>query len=196
MIKGIDVSENNGWIDWKAVKENGIEFAIIRLGYGRGHLDTLFYKNVNEALEAGLKIGVYYYSYALNRLAAWEEASYMMHILESSGLTLGKLEMGIWFDMEDGDGYKERNGMPTAQTITAMCNEFIAECNRHGYNCGLYASLDWLENRIYTNLLPEYAPIWCAQWAHSCDWPGAKMWQFTDRLKVGNRWFDGNWYLE
>ena len=59
MIKGIDVSENNGWIDWKAVKENGIEFAIIRLGYGRGHLDSLFYKNVNEALEAGLKIGVY-----------------------------------------------------------------------------------------------------------------------------------------
>jgi GH25 family lysozyme M1 (1,4-beta-N-acetylmuramidase) len=196
MMKGIDVSENNGWIDWKAVKENGIEFAIIRLGYGRGHLDTLFYKNVNEALEAELKIGVYYYSYALNRLAAWEEASYMMHILESSGLTPGKLEMSVWFDMEDGDGYKERNGMPSAQIITAMCNEFIAECNRHGYNCGLYASLDWLENRIYTNLLPEYAPIWCAQWAHSCDWPGAKMWQFTDRLKVGNRWFDGNWYLE
>ena len=86
--------------------------------------------------------------------------------------------------------------MPSAQTITAMCNAFIAECNRNGYNCGIYASLDWLENRIYTNLLPEYAPIWCAQWAHSCDWPGAKMWQFTDRLKVGNRWFDGNWLLE
>ena len=63
------------------MKENGIEFAIIRLGYGRGHLDTLFYKNVNEALEVGLKIGVYYYSYALNRVGAWEEASYMMHIL-------------------------------------------------------------------------------------------------------------------
>ena len=41
-----------------------------------------------------------------------------------------------------------------------------------------------------------YVPIWCAQWAHSCDWPGAAMWQFTDRLKVGNRWFDGNWLLE
>lgn len=120
----------------------------------------------------------------------------MMHILESSGLTPGRLEMGVWFDMEDGDGYKERNGMPSAQTITAMCNEFITECNRHGYNCGLYASLDWLENRIYTNLLPEYAPIWCAQWAHSCDWPGATMWQFTDRLKVGNRWFDGNWLIK
>ena len=130
MIKGIDVSENNGWNDWKAVKESGIEFAIIRLGYGRGHLDTLFYKNVNEALEAGLKIGVYYYSYALNRLASWEEASYMMHILESSGLTPGKLEMGVWFDMEDGDGYKERNGMP-ASTQTC-CRSTLPSGARSG----------------------------------------------------------------
>nr|MCR4556916.1 hypothetical protein [Saccharofermentans sp.] len=91
---------------------------------------------------------------------------------------------------------KERHGMPNDLVITGMCNEFIAECNRHGYNCGIYASLDWLENHIYMNVLPEYAPVWCAQWAHSCDWPGAKMWQFTDSLKVGNRWFDGNWYLE
>jgi GH25 family lysozyme M1 (1,4-beta-N-acetylmuramidase) len=195
MIKGIDVSENNGWIDWKAVKENGIDFAIIRLGYGRGHLDTLFYKNVNEALEAGLKIGVYYYSYALTKNEARAEAEFMMHILETSGLTPAKLEMGVWFDMEDGDGYKERHGMPNCLVITGMCNEFIAECNRHGYNCGIYASLDWLENRIYMNVLPEYAPVWCAEWGRSCDWPNAKMWQFTDGLKVGNRWFDGNWYL-
>ena len=196
MIKGIDVSENNGWIDWKAVKENGIEFAIIRLGYGRGHLDTLFYKNVNEALEAGLKIGVYYYSYALTKNEARAEAEFMMHILETSGLTPGKLEMGVWFDMEDGDGYKERQGMPHKVVITGMCSEFIAECNRHGYNCGIYASLNWLENRIYMNVLPEYVPVWCAQWGRSCDWPGAKMWQFTDSMQVGNRWFDGNWYLE
>ena len=196
MIKGIDVSENNGWIDWKAVKENGIDFAIIRLGYGRGHLDTLFYKNVNEALEAGLKIGVYYYSYALTKNEARAEAEFMMHILETSGLTPAKLEMGVWFDMEDGDGYKERHGMPNCLVITGMCNEFIAECNRHGYNCGLYASLDWLEQRIYTNVLPEYAPIWCAEWGRSCDWPGAKMWQFTDCLRVGPYYFDGNYLFD
>ncbi|MDY6292280.1 MAG: GH25 family lysozyme [Succiniclasticum sp.] len=194
--KGIDVSENNGHVDWQEVKANGIEFAIIRLGYGKGHLDSLFYENINGALDAGLKVGVYYYSYALNRLAAWQEASYMMHILESSGLSPGKLEMGIWFDMEDGDGYKARNGMPSAQTITAMCDEFITECNRHGYNCGIYASLDWLENRILMNLLPEYVPVWCAQWSHICDWKNPAIWQFTDSLKVGQKYFDGNYVFD
>ncbi len=194
--KGIDVSENNGRIDWKEVRENGIEFAIIRLGYGRGHLDSLFYENINGALDAGLKVGVYYYSYALDRVAAWAEASYMMHILESSGLTSAKLEMGVWFDMEDGDGYKERHGMPSSQTITAMCNEFISACNSHGYNCGVYASLYWLEEKIQVNLLPEYAPIWCAQWGRSCDWPDVAIWQFTDRLKVGQKYFDGNYVWE
>jgi len=193
MRKGIDVSENNGRIDWNEVKANGIEFAIVRLGYGQGHLDSLFYENINGALDAGLKVGVYYYSYALSRTAAKSEAEFMLRILEDSGLTPGKLEMGVWFDMEDADWYKARHGMPTEQVITAMCNEFIAECNRHGYNCGIYASLDWLENKIYVNLLPEYVPIWCAQWGRSCDWPNAAMWQYTDRLVINERYFDGNY---
>ena len=60
MRKGIDVSENNGRIDWTEVKANGIEFAIVRLGYGNCHLDSLFYENINGALDAGLKVGVYY----------------------------------------------------------------------------------------------------------------------------------------
>jgi GH25 family lysozyme M1 (1,4-beta-N-acetylmuramidase) len=193
--KGIDVSENNGRIDWKEVRANGIEFAIVRLGYGRGHLDSLFYENINGALDAGLKVGAYYYSYALTKGAAKQEAAFMMNILETSGLTPAKLEMGVWFDMEDGDGYKERHGMPNSMVITGMCNEFIAECNRHGFNCGLYASLDWLENRIFVNVLPEYSPIWCAEWGPSCDWPDAAMWQFTDSLKVGQKYYDGNYSL-
>ena len=194
--KGIDVSENNGSVEWKEIRANGIEFAIIRLGYGRGHLDSLFYENINGALDAGLKVGVYYYSYALTKADAKAEAEFMTHILETSGLTPAKLEMGVWYDMEDADTYKQRHGITSPLVITGMCNEFIAECNRHGYNCGLYANLDWLENRIFTNVLPEYAPIWCAQWASSCDWPDVAMWQFTDSLKVGQRYFDGNYVWE
>ena len=60
-MKGIDVSENNGVVDWGAVKAAGFEFAIIRIGYGKGHLDSQFYDNVNGALKAGLKIGIYHY---------------------------------------------------------------------------------------------------------------------------------------
>ena len=63
---GIDVSEHNGIINWQDVRVAGIQFVIIRLGYGRGHLDSRFYANVNGALNAGLNIGVYYYSYGQN----------------------------------------------------------------------------------------------------------------------------------
>ena len=60
MLKGIDVSENNGIVNWDTVKKAGMEFAVIRLGYGRGHLDSEFYNNVNGAVAAGLKIGVFH----------------------------------------------------------------------------------------------------------------------------------------
>ena len=62
MRLGIDVSENNGNINWEVVKAAGVEFAIIRLGYGNCHLDSRFYENINGAIEAGLDVGVYYYS--------------------------------------------------------------------------------------------------------------------------------------
>ena len=70
---GIDVSEHNGEIDWAEIRRAGIAFAIIRLGWGRGHLDSLFYEHINGALAAGLPVGVYYYSYADTPKAAENE---------------------------------------------------------------------------------------------------------------------------
>lgn len=193
MMKGIDVSENNGKVNWQAVKDAGIEFAVIRLGYGGGHLDGSFYENVNGALAAGLKIGVYYYSYAMTVSDAREEAAFAIGILKDCGLTPDKLAMGVWFDMEDADGYKAKNGMPGNQTITDMCSAFIVELNKAGYSAGIYASLDWLQNKIYTQQLADYVPYWCAQWADSCDWP-ATMWQYTDSLNIAGNNFDGNYF--
>ena len=194
MIRGVDVSENNGKVNWQAVKDAGIEFAIIRLGYGGGHLDGRFYENLNGALAAGLKIGVYYYSYAMTVSDAREEAAFAIDILKDCGLTPDKLPINVWFDMEDADHYKAKNGMPDNQTITDMCSAFIVELNKAGYSAGIYASLDWLQNKIYTQQLADYVPYWCAQWADSCDWP-ATMWQYTDSLNIGNKQFDGNYYL-
>lgn len=194
MMKGIDVSENNGKVNWQAVKDAGIEFAVIRLGYGSGHLDGSFYENVNGALAAGLKIGVYYYSYAMTVSDTKEEAAFAIGILKDCGLTPDKLAMNVWFDMEDADGYKAKNGMPDNQTITDMCSAFIVELNKAGYSAGIYASLDWLQNKIYTQQLADYVPYWCAQWADKCDWP-ATMWQYTDSLNIAGNNFDGNYYL-
>lgn len=98
---GVDVSEHNGIVNWQEVRDAGIEFAIIRLGYGRGHLDSQFYHNVNGALNAGISIGVYYYSYAQNCNDAIEEAAFATHILNDCGLVPARLTMGLWYDAEE-----------------------------------------------------------------------------------------------
>ena len=193
MLRGIDVSENNGRVDWQEVADNGVKFAIIRLGYGNGHLDGEFYRNVNNALLHGLKIGVYFYSYALNTRSARKEAEFVVQTLIDCGLTPEKLHMGVWYDMEDADGYKQRHGMPNTAELTAMCSLFLSALNAAGYSCGIYASLDWLENKIYTKQLADYVPYWCAQWGCRCDWPNAKMWQYTDRFLINGCEFDGNY---
>lgn len=84
---GIDVSEHNGVIDWEEIRRAGIAFAIIRLGWGRGHLDRLFYEHINGALAAGLAVGVYYYSYADTPKAAEDEAWFTVHVLADCGLS-------------------------------------------------------------------------------------------------------------
>lgn len=87
MIKGIDVSHNNGTVDWKSVKRAGFTFAMIRVGYGKGNLDKQFYNNVHGALSNGLKIGIYHYSYALSTTDAEKEAAFVIKTLTEAGLT-------------------------------------------------------------------------------------------------------------
>lgn len=193
-MKGIDVSENNGRVDWQAVAAAGYEFAIIRLGWGRRHIDGSFSVNVSGALAAGLKIGVYYYSYALDVESAIQEAQFVSEILEEFCLNP---ELGIWYDMEDADGYKERQGMPDNQTITDMCSAFICELNRVGYSyVGIYASYSWLTGVIDISQLADYVPYWNAQWGNSNDFPSARIWQFTDSLNINGQIFDGNIYYD
>ncbi|VBB09655.1 Hypothetical protein LUCI_4953 [Lucifera butyrica] len=191
-MRGIDVSYHNGEVDWQSVVDVGCEFAIIRLGYGLRHLDEKFTDNVNGALSAGLKIGVYYYSYALNVEEAKTEARYVQDILQEYGVNP---EFGIWYDLEDADGYKERNGMPDNQTITDMCSAFICALNEAGYQyVGIYASYVWLTGIIDTSQLADYVPYWNAQWGSSNDFSRSRMWQYTDSLNINGQTFDGNEY--
>ena len=193
-MKGIDVSYHNGDVDWQSVVDAGCQFAIIRLGYGNRHLDPKFADHVNGALAVGLKIGVYYYSYALDIEAAKGEAQFVQETLQEYGVNP---ELGIWFDMEDADGYKERNGMPDNQTITDMCSAFVCSLNKADYSyVGIYASYSWLTEIIDTSQLEEYVPYWNAQWGGSNDFPHARMWQYTDCLCINGRNFDGNEYYE
>lgn len=194
-MRGIDVSENNGVVDWGAIKANGFDFAIIRIGYGRGNLDSEFYNNVNGAINAGLAIGVYHYSYAMNEENAADEAEFVLNTLNDAGLTTDKLPMGVWFDMEDADDYKANRGMPASQQLTNICSVFINKLWQAGYvNTGLYASYDWLVNVLDVSQLGGCA-IWCAQLNNQCDYEGANLWQYTFSENIEGKEFDADLVL-
>lgn len=184
MKKGIDVSENNGVVDWQAVKKAGIEFAIIRSSYGKNSKDEMFFQNVAGAKAAGLIVGAYHYSYALNIYDAIQEARNCREVIDSTGQLL---ELPVFFDMEDADGYKQRKGFAfDPAEITAMCKVFI---DNIGLDCGIYASYSWLTD--YIDWRSIGCAVWNAQWGRSDDIKGY-MWQYTDKLEIGGRLFDGN----
>ena len=189
-MKGIDISAWQDNIDWQAVKDAGIEFVIIKLGQNYT-LDSMFINHVNNAVENGLKYGVYYYAKATSDTESQGEAVWVDSQIKQylSGVNP---EMGIWYDMEDSS--IESTGVD----ITALCSAFINQLQTVGYNnVGVYSSYNWLTNgNIDTSQLD--VPYWCAQYNFECNFkhPNLKIWQYTDGLSIGGTNFDGNQYYE
>ncbi len=150
MAKGIDVSKWNGEIDWKKVKESGIEFAMIREGYGRknfNQVDKCFHKNIKNALESGIHCGVYHYSYAVSAKDAVNEANFCLENIKGYSL-----EYPVAFDIEDKSMEKLSKRM-----LTDICKAFCDTIEQHGYYVSIYTNVDWLENHLYKDeLLPKY----------------------------------------
>lgn len=185
MTKGIDVSENNGRIDWEAVAAAGMKFAIVRSSYGRYAADGDFIRNVNGAHDAGLQCGAYHYSYAMDPYQAVLEAQNCKQVIDEAGVLL---ELPVFFDMEDADGYKKRKGFDfSRENVTEICRQFLHEIKP--LDCGVYASLSWLEGYIDWKSLG--CAVWNAQWSDRDDIQGY-MWQYTDSLIIGGKAFDGN----
>lgn len=173
MKKGIDVSEHNGTINFTSVKNSGIEFVIIRLGWignkNNHTLDKKFEENYNNAKSAGLKVGVYVYSYVENSEAMQSAISWI-----ESKLAGKTLDYPVFLDVEDSQLDSLNKGM-----LTSLCRQF---CKRlSGFQTGVYANLDWFNNRLYTGELTDYK-IWLAQWTvanmHSANFK-VDMWQYT-----------------
>lgn len=185
MTYGIDVSENNGRVDWKAVADAGQKFAIVRSSYGRYSKDEDFARNVDGAHAAGLQCGAYHYSYALTPEQARQEAQRCKQIIDQAGVLL---ELPVFFDMEDADGYKRNHGFDfSASNVTEICRAFLEEIKP--LDCGVYASLNWLENYIYWRDLG--CAVWNAQWSDRDDIQGY-MWQYCDNLIIDGKAFDGD----
>ena len=185
MVYGVDVSENNGFVDWQAVADAGMKFAIVRSSYGRNSRDENFLRNVEGAHAVGLKCGAYHYSYALTPEQARREAQNCKNAIDEAGVLL---ELPVWFDMEDADGYKRKYGFDFSRdNITEICRTFLEEIKP--LDCGVYASLSWLENYIDWQGLG--CAVWNAQWSNHDDLQGY-LWQYTDSLNIGGKVFDGN----
>ena len=143
-MKGVDVSFHNGVVDWHALKNAGIDFAICRTGYGKNGFDETFQRNVNEARAAGLKCGAYHYSYALNPADAIIEADFCKRIIHEAGVLL---ELPVFFDMEDADGVKALRGFNfSKRNVTAICRAFLDTIKP--LDCGMYESYSWLQDYI------------------------------------------------
>ena len=176
-IKGIDVSVHNGIVDWETVKKSGIEFAILRCGFGENITsqdDAYFVRNMNECERLGIKYGVYLYSYALNEEGAVSEANHVLRLIKGHDIAYG-----VWLDMEDADGYKERKGMPSNETLVNICEKFCDIVKSEGYDVGIYASYYWFVTILNDEKLDKYDK-WVAQWSSRCSYQKPyKMWQYT-----------------
>lgn len=151
-MHGIDISVHNGNIDLKPYKN---QFVIIRGGY-YNTVDSKAKRNMSLCEKLGIPYGIYWYSYALNVSQAKMEAQTCLKLIKGHNI-----KCGVWFDMEDADGYKKRHGMPSNATISAMCMAFCNAIKKAGYHAGIYASQSWFNTKITGCGVYDY---WVANW--------------------------------
>lgn len=151
-MHGIDISQWQGNIDLKDYRD---QFVIIRAAYGKT-ADPKAQRNMMECERLGIPFGVYVYSYALDAEGARAEAEFVLQQVRGR-----KISVGIWFDMEDADGWKRKHGVTSPVVISSMCRAFCDKVKAAGYYCGIYASRSWFGTKIVG--VPDY-PKWVADW--------------------------------
>jgi len=179
--QGIDVSEHQGRIDWNAVKASGIDFAILRVGFGApswgGRVDYQFNRNISECERLGIPYGVYIYSYAFDNQQAADEASMVINCLSGHNPRLP-----VYYDLEDKTIIADGRQSGIASRAQVFCNKISAA----GYKPGIYANLNW-----FTKILTD--PVfksgswdhWIAQYNSQCDYTGNySFWQYKSNGKV------------
>ena len=196
---GVDVSAYQGNIDWEKVADSGIEFAIIRLGYrgygkaGKMVEDEYAQKNLKGAREAGLKVGAYFFSQALNNEEVDEEIEFMLDILGDF-----TLDLPIILDWEIPYADNPRTANMDARTLTNIQVHFCKIMEQKGYQPMIYFNWHQSENLYYLSELEEW-PFWLALYQDRMTYPWeVEMWQYTCTGKVPgiNGDVDINVYLD
>ena len=170
IAKGIDVSKHNGAVDWNSVAASGISFAFIKAGSTKSGVDPYFDANMRGAQNAGLKVGVYIYSYATNVEQAQNEANLMLQWLSNYTVSYP-----VVYDIEDSC---QRN--LSQEQIQAMVNTFCSTIASAGYYPMVYSNKNWFNQKIGNVGYDK----WVAQYADNLEYEGASFWQSSSHGSV------------
>lgn len=176
LMRGIDVSVHNGSIDWHKVKNAGIQFAILRAGYGRelSQKDARFEENYKNAKAVNMPIGAYWYSYAMTPEEARLEADVFLSVIKNK-----QFEMPVYFDLEEKKQFdlgKEK--------VSAIMRAFLEKVEKAGYFVGLYGSASSLTTHTADDIKSRYT-IWLAHWIEQTNYSSDYgIWQYSDKGKV------------
>lgn len=182
-VPGIDVSSHQGDIRWQEVADSGVRFAMIRLGYrgyddGALHVDEKAKENLEGARAAGLKIGAYFFSQALNEAEAREEAALALEVLDSL-----PLDLPLTYDWEYVSADK-RTGAMTPEDLTACVHAFCDAVEQAGYEPMVYFNHDLSRTLLDLDEVDAY-PFWFARYGDEADFRRPmRMWQYTDEGTV------------
>ncbi|SEV85777.1 GH25 family lysozyme [[Clostridium] fimetarium] len=186
---GIDVSSHQGTIDWAAVKADGIDYAIIRIGYGDdiagtvepGQDDSTALYNMKECERLGIPYGVYLYSYALTTDEAKSEAAHLIRMLIGRNPT-----MGVYYDIEATD-YYEKHGfdiVANRSLLNEFCNIVMSTLKENGYSPGVYSFFNFFAENLDIPTL-NADKLWVAFWdIKESPFGNWNMWQYTSNGTV------------
>ena len=178
---GVDVSKYQGKIDWQRVKESGIDFAIVRIGYrgygsaGNLKADDYYARNIEEARKTGIDVGVYFFSQAINEEEAAEEADFVIGLLEGY-----ELQLPVVYDPELIRDDEARTDEVTGEQFTANTIAFCERIKAAGYQPMIYSNMVWESELFDLKQLQDY-PIWYADYEPIPQTPyNFVMWQYTE----------------
>lgn len=182
-VPGIDVSAHQGQIDWQAVKDSGVEFTFIRLGYrgyttGTLHRDEFALENLRQAKAAGLQIGAYFFSQALTAEEALQEARLALEILGDN-----KLDLPLVYDWEYFS-QDMRTGNMAPQALVECIHAFCGAVEQAGFEPMIYFNQELARTLLDLTQVSEY-PFWFAKYSDQMDFPyRIRFWQYSDEGSV------------
>ena len=190
---GVDVSVHNGKVDWQRLKNQGIEFAILRIGYGQNdsQKDSTFEYNYSECKKYGIKVGVYLYSYAMSVEDSEKEANNCLNWLKGR-----QLDLPVYYDIENDKGSYRQDSL-SKETLTNMALTFLNKVSSSGYKAGFYSSKYWLESKLDMSQIENNYSVWVAHYTSlvQTTYKGKyDIWQWIDGKNdntLGG--FDRNW---